>query len=89
MLSSNVPKPVQFTFADIGTKTCRFICSVPTSVKPSISSCGVHLDNSLSSVAAAWGIYISSNVPKPVQFTFTVYVAAFISMENEASPFAL
>lgn len=43
----------------IGTKTCRFICSVPTSVKPSISSCGVHLDNSLSSVAAAWGIYIS------------------------------
>lgn len=42
----------------IGTKTCAFTCSVPSSVIPTISSFDVNLNNS-NSVVNGWGIYVA------------------------------
>lgn len=43
----------------IGTKSCRFDATVPASVKPTISSAGVTIDNSANSVIAKWGLYVA------------------------------
>lgn len=42
----------------IGTKSCRFDATVPTSVKPTINSAKVAIDNSANSVIAGWGLYV-------------------------------
>lgn len=43
----------------IGTKSCRFDASVPASVKPTVSSASVTIDNSANSVIAGWGVYVA------------------------------
>lgn len=43
----------------IGTKSCRFDATVPSSVKPTISSASVTIDNSANSVIAGWGLYVA------------------------------
>lgn len=43
----------------IGTKSCRFDATVPASVKPTISSANVAIDNSANSVIAGWGLYVA------------------------------
>lgn len=42
----------------IGTKSCRFDATVPASMKPSISSASVAIDNSANSVIQGWGLYV-------------------------------
>lgn len=43
---------------NIGTKACRFDITVPASIKPSISSASVTIDNSANSVIKSWGLYV-------------------------------
>ncbi len=45
----------------IGTKTCRFTCSVPNSMVPSVSNASISIDNSAdkSGMLAKWGVCVS------------------------------
>lgn len=43
----------------IGEKSCSFTCTVPTSVKPSISSYNAIIDNSSNSIIQGWGIAVA------------------------------
>lgn len=43
---------------NIGTKTCRFDITVPASMKPTISSAAIEIDNSANSVIKGWGLYV-------------------------------
>lgn len=43
----------------IGEKSCSFTCTVPASVKPSISSYNATIDNSSNSVIQGWGIAVA------------------------------
>lgn len=42
----------------IGTKTVKFTATVPSSVKPTLSSCNVSMVNE-NSVVAGWGVYVA------------------------------
>lgn len=42
----------------VGSKSITFTCNVPSSVKPSITSASVTVDNSANSVIAGWGLYV-------------------------------
>lgn len=43
----------------IGTKSCRFDATVPATIKPTISSASITLDNSANSVIREWGLYVA------------------------------
>lgn len=43
----------------VGTKSIQFTCNVPASIKPTISSATVTIDNSKNSVIAGWGLYVA------------------------------
>lgn len=43
----------------IGTSTLKLIVTAPSSVKPTINSANVTIDNSANSVIAGWGLYVS------------------------------
>lgn len=43
----------------IGTSTLKLTVTVPSSVKPTISSASVSIDNSANSVIAGWGLYVA------------------------------
>lgn len=43
----------------IGTKSCSFTASVPSSVLPTVNSVSVALDNSANSTIAGWGLYVA------------------------------
>ena len=43
----------------IGTKSCRFDATVPASMKPTIKSASVEVDNSANSVIKEWGLYVA------------------------------
>ena len=43
----------------IGTKSCRFDANVPASMKPTIKSASVSVDNSANSVIKEWGLYVA------------------------------
>lgn len=43
----------------VGSKSIQFTCNVPASVKPTISSASVSVDNSANSVIAGWGLYVA------------------------------
>lgn len=43
----------------IGTKSCRFDATVPASMKPTIKSASVTVDNSANSVIKEWGLYVA------------------------------
>lgn len=43
----------------IGTKSCRFDATVPASMKPTIKSASVEVDNSENSVIKEWGLYVA------------------------------
>lgn len=43
----------------IGTSTLKLTVSVPTSVKPTVGSVGITIDNSANSVIAGWGLYVT------------------------------
>lgn len=42
----------------VGSKSITFTCNVPSSVKPSITSASVVIDNSKNSVIEGWGLYV-------------------------------
>ena len=43
----------------IGTSTLKLTVNAPASVKPTISSASVTIDNSANSVIAGWGLYVA------------------------------
>lgn len=43
----------------VGTKSCRFDATVPASIKPTISSASISLDNSSNSVVDGWGVGVA------------------------------
>lgn len=43
----------------VGTKSITFTCKVPSSVKPTVTSASVSVDNSANSVIAGWGLYVA------------------------------
>lgn len=42
----------------VGTKSCRFDATVPASIKPSISSASIAIDNSANNTINSWGLYV-------------------------------
>ena len=43
----------------VGTKSCRFDATVPASIKPTVKTVGITLDNSSNSVVNSWGIGVA------------------------------
>lgn len=43
----------------IGSKTVNFTTTVPSSIKPAITSANIQIDNSSNSIVNGWGVYVS------------------------------